>query len=263
MRLVFTLFLIVFCSPLVGQKEVIKSKIITKSNFQGKTVSVIEETYNESGQLIEQVNYAKKERTSIRKYKYDSIGLLAIETRFSKFKEIQEELAYDYNDKGLLVKKEKYYPLTNRTQVEKIVRNYNEDGSLQFEIVLDNDSSQIWVYQFDYDLEGDIRSKKSTHKGELKNESVYIFKQGQIVEEKLFAFDNPSREAEEDSQIYYDYNESGYLVKKTIMSLAELLARPLLMEEDILYNKHGYISKIKKSNNGKLYSEMNFDYTFY
>ena len=263
MRLILTLLIIIFSFSLAGQEDVIASKTTTKLNFQGKMVSRIVEEYNNLGHLVKQINYAKRERTSIRTFEYDSNGLLVRETGFSKHKEIQEEIYFIYDTSGQLLKRKRYYPLTNRVQVEIIIRLYNENGRLYSKVILDQDSTQKWAYQFEYDHNGEITRQKSVHKGEMKNESIFLYDCGNIIEEKLYAFDNPSKEAEEDSQIFYDYNESGHLVKKTILSLAELLARPLLMEEDIIYNDQGYISRIKKSNNGKLFSEMNVDYTYY
>ena len=200
-------------SKSISYEAVVKSGNVSKGKIIEDTYSYM--VFNEQGNILEENNYKRDSiLTSKKLYKYNEFGNLIEGKIYKPASILTEQQVFVYN--------------SDRKLISKTVTTYDEKGKLKgTSIDFFNDQGNR-IASSDYNADSILTRKFSAeydHRGNLIHRSSQN-KEGKVVFENSFVYDNNGKVAKEiiswedqvSTKYTYEYNEQGYLARKSTFS---------------------------------------------
>jgi len=262
MRLIIFLTLISSTS-VFGQNKQIKQKVEKRLNQSGLITTQIVEDFNEQGHLYKRsVIDSYGMVNSYRTYKVGSDGQVIADTGFDQSNEIIDIWSYEYDSKGEIIKQTRNYPKRGDVYVEIFEISYDKDNNITELKQFNKDSILEWIHSYEYD-HADLIRYVSKFQGTIRNERMYTYKKGLMIEEILYDYENDELRQRENTLYFFKYDKSGKLINKTVHSVAEHLKEKIITEHTYSYNKENNVISEISIERGKIESRKEFDYKYW
>lgn len=248
-----------------SQKKQLKSITEIKYNKNDEPVHKTVKEFNEDSVMIKN-SYYNGDFDLVSFVTYTStVNNESTEISYDKNSKIQELDTIRYDDNGEIIyysRKHTTRPAGSNFYVDVYRFEYDGNGNIIKEYREENGLPGGWIYDYEYNDENQKIKMLSSYNNVPGEEYTFKYEEGNLVERKLYDFNNEELKKADNTYWYYKYKD-GKRVSEKVHSVAAYLGRIIINFETYTYNKDGFLKEEIMFEDGEYDGKRVYSYTFH